>query len=49
MRQSAGDGIDGVNLDISLFYSTVPTIFGFTYKRGEPLAAMRSAAVSAVG
>ena len=49
MRQSAGDGFDGVNLDFLAFYPTVSPILRFAGKRGEPIAAMRWASARAVG
>ena len=43
MRQSAGDGFDGIYLDPAPLYASVPAIFCFAGKRGEALAAMRCA------
>jgi hypothetical protein len=40
VRQSAGDRLDGENLDFPTFYPTVSAIFRFAVKKGEPATAM---------
>ena len=49
VRQSAGDGLDGENFGVPVFYPAVTPILRVADKRGEPVAAMRWASARAVG